>query len=226
MRDQEFEKWLRNKYPNPNSWRTFRSETRRIFRHKGNLDDIYERDGFQALYESFSHSKHEGVLPPDDIPHDAAPYVTADFRKQCLKLYAQFCQENPRGSHLRLLPDEITQPNELNELSASEGRELLRLHRIHERSHGLVARKKRSVASESGRLVCEACDFDFASAYGTRGEGFAECHHIHPISQSPPGRRTRLSELAIVCANCHRMLHLRPWVSVAELRELVQSRRR
>ena len=96
MRDQEFEQWLRNKYPNPNNWRTFRSETRRIAEHKGNLDDIYERDRFQALFDSFRHAKREEIPPADDIPHNADPYVTADFRKQCLKLYAQFYQENPR----------------------------------------------------------------------------------------------------------------------------------
>ena len=112
-----------------------------------------------------------------------------------------------------------------NDFSAAEGRELLRLHRTRERNGRLVARKKRAVMSESGRLVCEACDFDFAAAYGPRGEGFAECHHTHPISRSVPGRRTRLFELAVVCANCHRMLHRRPWVSLAELWELVRSRR-
>ena len=112
-----------------------------------------------------------------------------------------------------------------HEMSASEGRELLRLHRTRERSRGLVTSKKRLVMFEAGRLVCEACGFDFEAAYGPRGEGFAECHHTQPISQSDPGRRTRLSELAVVCANCHRMLHRRPWVSVAELREVVRLRR-
>ncbi len=113
----------------------------------------------------------------------------------------------------------------VTELSVAEGRELLRLHRTRERSRVLVARKKRSVLSESGRLVCEACEFDFEMVYGSRGYGFAECHHTIPISQSSPGRRTALSELAVVCSNCHRMLHRRPWVSVPKLRELVRSRR-
>ena len=111
------------------------------------------------------------------------------------------------------------------ELSAAEGRELLRLHRTRERSQPLVALKKREVLLAEGRLECETCGFDFAAAYGPRGEGFAECHHTLPISQSAPDRRTRTSELALVCANCHRMLHRRPWVSVQELHLLVRSRR-
>jgi 5-methylcytosine-specific restriction protein A len=38
-------------------------------------------------------------------------------------------------------------------------------------------------------------------------------------------RVTTLDDLAVVCANCHRMLHKRPWRTVPELRELLRSRR-
>jgi hypothetical protein len=116
-------------------------------------------------------------------------------------------------------------PTPAGDTSAAEGRELFRMHRIRERNRRLVALKKRSVLVSTGKLACEACGFDFAAVYGPRGDGFAECHHNYPISQSASDRRTRLSELAVVCANCHRMLHRRPWLSVAELRELVRSRR-
>ncbi len=111
------------------------------------------------------------------------------------------------------------------EVSAAEGRELLRLHRTRERSRGLVARKKRSVLFESGRLACEACGFDFVAVYGPLGEGFAECHHTLPLGRAAGERRTRLSDLAVVCANCHRMLHRWPWHTVAGLRELLRTHR-
>jgi HNH endonuclease len=111
------------------------------------------------------------------------------------------------------------------ELSVTEGRELLKLHRTRERNQGLVVRKKRSVQLKTGKLICEACDFDFSVTYGPLGEGFAECHHDHPLSLESGDRITRLSELSLVCSNCHRMLHRRPWRSVAEIRQLVQSRR-
>jgi hypothetical protein len=109
--------------------------------------------------------------------------------------------------------------------SVAEGRELLRLHRTRERSRRLVARKKRSVLSARGRLACEVCGFDFAAEYGRLGEGFAECHHTLPLGQAAGERRTRLSDLAVVCANCHRMLHRRPWHTIPELRDLRRSRR-
>lgn len=108
-----------------------------------------------------------------------------------------------------------------DEMSVAEGRELLRKHRVRERSRQLVVRKKRKMLAKTGRLECEVCRFDFAQVYGQRGEGFAECHHTQPLAQTSGERKTTLSDLVVVCANCHRMLHRRPWLSVSELRELL-----
>jgi hypothetical protein len=105
-----------------------------------------------------------------------------------------------------------------------EGRRLLRLHRSRERNRKLVARKKQMVLAATGHLACEACGFDFAAVYGSLGQGFAECHHTLPFAQAAGERRTKLGELVVVCANCHRMLHRRPWHTVAELRALLPSR--
>jgi hypothetical protein len=149
----------------------------------------------------------------------------ADYRAAPISISKQVSVRKPGISGLPGYVRVVAPRPADDDITAAEGRELLRLHRTRERSRGLVASKKRRAFFESGRLACEACDFDFAAVYGPRGEQFAECHHTLPISQSAPGRRTRLSELAVVCANCHRMLHRRPWMSVPELRELVRSRR-
>lgn len=85
-------------------------------------------------------------------------------------------------------------------------RVLLRQHKIRERNRSLVAKKKASVMAKEGCLKCEVCGFDFQQTYGQLGEGFIECHHKVPISQFP-GQKTRLKDLALVCANCLRMLH-------------------
>ncbi len=106
-----------------------------------------------------------------------------------------------------------------------EGRVRFRLHRYKERRPRLVRRKKQMVRAASGRLACEVCDFDFAIAYGPLGDGFAECHHRTPLADLSGVTRTRMADLAIVCANCHRMLHRRPYLRVEQLREVVQGRR-
>ena len=62
----------------------------------------------------------------------------------------------------------------------------------------------------NNRLICEVpdCGFDFFAQYGELGAGFAEVHHKKPLSEAPrKGQTIRLSDLAVVCANCHRMIH-------------------
>lgn len=109
---------------------------------------------------------------------------------------------------------------EPGEEEAPEGRLLYRLHASRERDRGLVARRKRQALDAHGRLECEACGFDFALRYGEAGSGYIECHHLLPLAAAP-ARFTRLSDLALLCANCHRMAHrIRPWPSVQELAAL------
>ena len=110
-----------------------------------------------------------------------------------------------------------------SEEDGEEGRILLRIHRQKERNRRLVALKKRQAFDSTGRLTCEACGFDFATVYGSLGEGFAECHHRSPLSELTEVTRTRLSDLAIVCANCHRMLHRQPVHTVEEIRDLIAA---
>jgi 5-methylcytosine-specific restriction protein A len=109
---------------------------------------------------------------------------------------------------------------------AEEGRLLTRLHMQRERSRALVEQKKRAVLKVTGRLVCEACGFDFEAAYGERGKGFIEAHHALPLHQLTPGTKTRLEDLRLLCANCHRMIHVRrPWLTVEGVQgELAGSR--
>jgi 5-methylcytosine-specific restriction protein A len=93
------------------------------------------------------------------------------------------------------------------------------MHKYRERQPKLARKKKSKVLEETGKLECEVCGFDFQSVYGDLGHGFAECRHIKPLAELEPGQRTRLDDLAIVCANCHRMLHWgKRWVSIKALR--------
>jgi 5-methylcytosine-specific restriction protein A len=106
----------------------------------------------------------------------------------------------------------------------AEGKILTRLHKRKERNRKAIEQKKRKVLAEIGKLACEACDFDFALMYGNLGYGFAECHHTVPVSELGESHKTRLTDLAIVCANCHRMIHKsRPMMSIEQLRNLIES---
>lgn len=100
-----------------------------------------------------------------------------------------------------------------------EGELVLRVHKCRERDGTVPRKKKEAVLAATGRLDCEVCGFDFSEHYGELGTGFAECHHRRPLSELTASRRTTQKDLAIVCANCHRMLHrAKPWLTVEELR--------
>jgi 5-methylcytosine-specific restriction protein A len=107
---------------------------------------------------------------------------------------------------------------------ADEGRILTRLHRSRERSRKLVEQRKAKALAQHGHLKCEVCEFDFEQRYGERGKGFIEAHHTKPIHTLAQGSKTKLEDLALVCSNCHRMIHaVRPWLTVDELRALLQK---
>jgi 5-methylcytosine-specific restriction protein A len=107
---------------------------------------------------------------------------------------------------------------------ALEGQLLTRSHRTRERNRKLVERRKAETFARTGKLECEVCGFDFAAAYGERGEGFIECHHTIPLHSLKGRATTRVVDLALVCPNCHRMIHrTKRWLSVEQVQALVQA---
>jgi 5-methylcytosine-specific restriction protein A len=105
-----------------------------------------------------------------------------------------------------------------------EGRLLTRKHVTRERNRKLVESKIKQAWKRHGKLACEACSFEAALFYGDRGRGFIECHHTKPVATLAEGQKTHLDDLALVCANCHRMIHrFRPWLSMSDLKELMSD---
>lgn len=102
-----------------------------------------------------------------------------------------------------------------------------KLHKFKERKPELIARAK-ALAKKENRLFCEVCNFNFETEYPLIGLGFIECHHKVPISTGGI-RKTKFEDLALVCSNCHRMLHRRyidgNYLLVEELKELVLNKK-
>jgi len=112
-----------------------------------------------------------------------------------------------------------------DEEEGNEGQILSRVHRFRERDRTLVAKKKSKFLQDHARVFCEACGFDFENKYGERGKDFIECHHTRPVSEIGLGEVTRLTDLILLCSNCHRMIHRqKPWLSVQGLQEILTRR--
>lgn len=121
------------------------------------------------------------------------------------------------------LPEASDEPD-LDQEQYSEGQLYYRMHRGRERSQGLPEKAKQRFRKLHGRLFCEVCGFDFAKTYGSMGDGFIEAHHTKPVSQIAPGEKTKLADLAMVCSNCHRMLHVGKGLTVKALKEHLGER--
>lgn len=170
------------------------------------LDPEYTEEGKVGLSRG---GKEDEVIWSEFAPDPARCHEAADAIRRAIA--------ETQASPLPPLTEDID-----DGMEAEEGRLLTALHWRRERSRKLTERKKQKVLREHGRLACDVCGFDFAKTYGERGEGFIECHHTKPVSEST-GQKTRLSDLALVCANCHRMIHARrPWLNIEKLRALLK----
>lgn len=153
--------------------------------------------------------------------------VFAEFEFNTVKLHQL-------ADHIRKIADDPILPNQLylipveeeeGELyEVHEGAVIYKLHKFRERDTIIVGKKKEFVFERDGKLLCEACDFDFKVKYGELGFKYIECHHRTPLSEFTSTTKTNLNDLALVCSNCHRMLHRKlDSLSVEGLRNLIAS---
>lgn len=83
-----------------------------------------------------------------------------------------------------------------------ENRKLVRAHFEHERD-----RRVAEMCKKRDDYRCRACGLKFEERYGELGRGYAEAHHVIPLSAGSDERKTSVDDLVTLCANCHRMVH-------------------
>lgn len=91
--------------------------------------------------------------------------------------------------------------------SFPEGAKKQKLHEYRERNSELVKKAKEIGLAKDPSLPCEVCGFSYVKKYGLIGEGFIEAHHKKPVADLKPGDKTLIKDIALVCGNCHRMIH-------------------
>jgi 5-methylcytosine-specific restriction protein A len=106
-----------------------------------------------------------------------------------------------------------------------EGRAVEIKHKMRERNQAVIQKSKEIFKKENGRLYCQVCGFDFERTYGEIGTDFIEAHHTVPVSDLQGVVMTRVKDIALVCSNCHRMLHRkRPWLEMSRLMGILTKR--
>ena len=171
---------------------------------------------FRSLDTNFTRGGGKGLNAASKL--DKAVWTEFSTDRQALAVAAELLRQGVMID----LDEDIR--DEIQSYEASEGRVSYRLHKHLERDRKIVALKKSLALKQLGKLECEACSFDFMVTYGERGAGYIEAHHVNPVHAIEPGQTTKIVDLALLCANCHRMVHAaKPWLSLSKLRELVSA---
>ena len=189
------------------------------FRNRASVS--MKMNNFQSLDPAYTVDGRRGFRNRNKIDQ----FVWDDFidDEEYLRKVANAIRENSGITAPALDEDESDRGD------ITEGKLLQRTHWYRERNRSVVKRKKAQAQKRFGRLSCEVCNFTFSEFYDSEiGDGVIDCHHKVPLSEISPGTRTKLSDLALVCSNCHRMLHKgenKKYLALGRLKEIIDSHR-
>lgn len=107
----------------------------------------------------------------------------------------------------------------LGQIEAKEGEAYTSEANFRVRNKALINIKKMS-----SQCSCEVCGFNFGKYYGDVGHGYIIAHHLRPVSSGPT--ITTLDDIALVCANCHAIIHSKsPQFSMSDLKLIIAARK-
>lgn len=201
--------------------------------------------GVTAIKEEYRREAREVLLMKAEDLRSKLEYKQTD--KQTLKLHSLL--PNPLlyeyGNILSVyysatnIPDEETLQQDLRrflryyqELIALDTADLLdtnesvqelkkrRLHEKFDRCGSLSLKVKKAKGYR-----CEACGMQFTDRYGALGEHFIEVHHLVPFASLDEGStRLSLQDFAVLCSNCHSMIHRLPDCSdLEQLKNIIRQ---
>jgi hypothetical protein len=154
------------------------------------------------------------------------PVLEGKFLEYCHKLGLQPKVKGSFGvdrKYWELVLEEDFKENEALVGGFPEGKIIERLHRFRERDSRVIQIAKDNFKKKYGRIFCQICEIDFEEKYGQIGSDFIEAHHTMPVGKMPPDYKTKPDEIAMLCPNCHRMIHKRrPWLEMPDLKKLLK----
>ena len=107
---------------------------------------------------------------------------------------------------------------EIKVIEVEEGKQYKSEATFRSRNRNLIEAKK-----TNSDYRCEVCDMTFKEVYGKIGKEYIIAHHKNPIGNMKKTAMTTLDDIALVCANCHAMLHTNnPPLSLEKLRNKIK----
>jgi putative restriction endonuclease len=193
----------------------------------GHIVDALASLGGEAHLRDIERKVRETAPPP--LPENPQASIRARIQERCEEAKSYLGGENlfesvygvqAKKGFWRLRHDQLDAANADSVqdgadafLDAEEGRASLRIHLRRERSKKLIEAFKSTLIEPR----CEACGMSFREVYGDLGREYIEAHHKIPVARLDEHSRTSLGDLAAVCSNCHRIIHMNGLISVEEL---------
>lgn len=202
-----------------------RSSLKNVAYRMKNDDIIYVKQGSYIVGKGVITRKYK--YDPDILEGTEADwehYVRVDwdekFPKFRLILGAdQIAVLELKGNRLKkILTMESEALKRARILEVNEGERYTSEAKFRARNRALIEAKK---ANSDYR--CEICEMKFKEVYGDIGDEFIIAHHVNPIGNRKKASKTTLDDIALVCSNCHDMLHRKdPPFGINQLRNIIK----
>ena len=183
------------------------------------IDALAELGGharYQDLYKRLGRDKPLTLNQRAGIRREIENHSSDSANYQIRRPDLFYRMGGPRSGHWGLRSKTDPDPDEAYYL---EGERYLKEVSHITRNRGLVLE-----ARAHHGCTCQACGFDFERFYGQFGKGFIEVHHLVPISNRALATSIKVSDVAVLCSNCHRMVHTaQPPLSLGELKDAIAS---
>ncbi len=87
------------------------------------------------------------------------------------------------------------------------------------------SRQPRDAALGGADGICCVCDQDYSQILDGKGIRVLQVHQTKQLAVSDRPRLTKVSDLAVVCANCHALIHMNPKkaLTIATLRRMLRD---
>jgi 5-methylcytosine-specific restriction protein A len=140
------------------------------------------------------------AMPPEEV-------LQSDLRG-LVEAYSALVFRGGLDPSLDLSDSTIIQEINIPSLGKDQVVKEVRRYKMHQRIERNSSTAK--LVKKHHGYVCQACCFDFESHYGSLGREYIEAHHLQPLYKLEEGVTIKYNiatDFAVLCANCHRMIH-------------------
>ncbi|MBI1877775.1 MAG: HNH endonuclease [Chloroflexi bacterium] len=190
-------------------------------------DIIYVKQGPKIVGKGIVEGPYQfdakfRLVVPNDVPwaHQVPVEWIADFPEIKILLGSEpLTVKELSPEKLKLLETTIETVAESNRQKEALEGDFYKIEAMfRSRNRALIQAKK-----TNSDYCCEVCGFNFEKTYGVIGYEYIVAHHLKPIASGPS--KTTLEDIALVCANCHAMIHTKnPPISIEDLRKAIVRR--